>query len=334
LEQAFPGQVFLDVSGIDAGDDFAEKLKSAVAASKALVAVIGPGWLVSRDGARKLGEEGDFVTEEIAAAIESGITIVPELVDGARMPAIDELPPRLRELSRRNAVSISHERFDSDSKHLVEALYKPLGIEPPNRIEKILELAGVGATYSQRTRDRLAVISILAACLGAFLTGAVGGREPQRPSGGIDAAPRVRAGAGLRYSGPQLAALATGRARCDCRIGFGCDRRPRPEFLPRDPDAIRSVDGIVASRAIAQPLAHVSRGPDRVVEPCAVYSTAAHGRLPLLLPRGQTRRHTAPSERRGGDVQKCLRRIRYLRGIAHGQCADGDFLSLVRRARS
>src|SRR5215207_404523 len=154
LEQAFPGQVFLDISGIDAGEDFVEKLKSAVAASKALVAVIGPAWLFSRDGERKLGEEGDFVTEEIVAAIEAGITTVPVLIDGARMPAPDELPPRVRDLSRRNAVSISHDRFDSDSKHLVEALYKPLGIQPPNRIEKILELAGLDATYSQRTRDR------------------------------------------------------------------------------------------------------------------------------------------------------------------------------------
>jgi len=240
LEQAFPGQVFLDVSGIDAGDDFAEKLKSAVAASKALVAVIGPGWLVSRDGARKLGEEGDFVTEEIAAAIESGITIVPVLVDGARMPAIDELPPRLRELSRRNAVSISHERFDSDSKHLVEALYKPLGIEPPNRIEKILELAGVGATYSQRTRDRLAVISILAACLGAFLTGlwvVVSRSDPQEVStpllvSGLALAFGILGRNSLRWRRAALVAIVVSASAVIAGLGLSFYRAIQMPFDP------------------------------------------------------------------------------------------------------
>ena len=144
LEGLFPGQVFLDVSGIDAGDDFVDWLKAAVSSSKAVIAVIGPGWASSREGQATLGDEGDFVTEEIATALEAGIPIVPVLVDGARMPSANQIPLRLQGLPRRNAVSISHERFDSDVTHLVAGLYKPLGIRPPNRLERILELAGGG----------------------------------------------------------------------------------------------------------------------------------------------------------------------------------------------
>jgi hypothetical protein len=170
LEQTFPGQVFLDVSGIDAGDDFVETLKSAVSSSKAVVAVIGPGWTTNRDGKVKLGEQGDFVTEEIGTALETGIATVPVLIEGARMPASEDLPPRLHDLPRRNAVRVSHERFDSDANHLVAALYKPLGIQPPNRFERILELAGVGTTSSQKTRDQNAIIALAVAVFGVLLS--------------------------------------------------------------------------------------------------------------------------------------------------------------------
>jgi len=169
LEQSFPGQVFLDVSGIDAGDDFVDKLKSAVAVSKALVAVIGPGWASRPDDKSRLGEPGDYLTEEIAAALEAGIAVVPVLIEAAQMPAEDELPPRLRGLHRRHAIVVSHARFESDANHLVAALYKPLGISPPNRLERIFELLGGGTRFNQRTRDQCALISLGAAAFGAFL---------------------------------------------------------------------------------------------------------------------------------------------------------------------
>lgn len=171
LEQTFPDQVFLDVSGIEVGEDFVEQLKAAVASSKVLIAVIGPGWALDRNGKAKLGEHGDFVTEEIATALEAGIPVVPVLVEGAHVPAAGELPPSLRDLPKRNAIEIRHERFDADANHLVAALYKPLGIEPPGKLEKILESAGVSASFSQRTRDRYAIFSLAAAAGGVLLAG-------------------------------------------------------------------------------------------------------------------------------------------------------------------
>lgn len=168
LEQTFPGQVFLDISDIDAGDDFVERLRSAVLSAKAVVAVIGPRWTSNRAGVPVLGESGDLVTEEIGAALEAGIPTVPVLIAGADMPRVEDLPPRLGRLPQRNAVSVSHERFDSDVNLLIAALYKPLGIRPPNRLERMLEL--VGAEGSQRTRDQYAMFALGASALGLILT--------------------------------------------------------------------------------------------------------------------------------------------------------------------
>jgi len=159
LEQTFPDQVFLDVSGIDAGEDFIDRLGSAVLASKVVVAVIGPAWAARQPGQPALGESGDVVTQEIGTALEAEIPIVPVLIDGARMPAPDDLPPRLRTLPRRNAVSISHERFESDATHLIAAIYRPLGIAPPNRFERMLELVG-RTRVTQRSRDQCALWSM------------------------------------------------------------------------------------------------------------------------------------------------------------------------------
>jgi hypothetical protein len=156
LEQVFPGDVFLDVSGIEGGADFVQTLRSAVGASKAVLVVIGPAWATAGDGRTRLGEAGDFVTEEVATALRAGIPTLPVLIGGAQMPQADELPEALRALATRNALAVSHERFDSDVGHVLAALYRPLGIEPPGRIERMLELLPSGARTSQRTRDQMA----------------------------------------------------------------------------------------------------------------------------------------------------------------------------------
>jgi hypothetical protein len=38
----------------------------------------------------------------------AGVRVIPVLVDGAQMPTAAELPPSLRDLARRQAVSFSH----------------------------------------------------------------------------------------------------------------------------------------------------------------------------------------------------------------------------------
>ena len=59
---------------------------------------------------------------EIEAALQRGIRVIPVLVDGATMPRREDLPDSLQKLRRRQAIEISHNRFDFDVERLTHAL--------------------------------------------------------------------------------------------------------------------------------------------------------------------------------------------------------------------
>ncbi len=117
-------QVFMDVDAIEPGVDFVEVIEHAIKNCDVFLAVIGPNWLTVTDdeGKRRLDNPNDFVRLEIAAALERGIRIIPVLVKGATMPRSIELPDNLKPLARRNALEISHTRFDTDADRLVRAI--------------------------------------------------------------------------------------------------------------------------------------------------------------------------------------------------------------------
>lgn len=171
IEQTFPGQVFLDVAGIEAGEDFDAKLRQVVASAKVVLAVVSPGWQRDREGGMRLGEPDDYVTREIATALEAGVAVIPVLIDGARMPPAQALPPRLQALSTLHGVSVTHERFESDAGALVNQLYRPLGIRAPGLVERLLDLLVFRGSFNQRSRDQSALWSTLAAAVAALLCG-------------------------------------------------------------------------------------------------------------------------------------------------------------------
>lgn len=119
----------MDVAGIGPGQDFRKAIDERVATCSALLAVIGPIWLESRDGfgGRRLDEPGDFVRIELASALRSNIPVVPVLVRGSRMPRAEELPDDLKELAYRNAVELTHARWKSDIQLLIRALRPYMG---------------------------------------------------------------------------------------------------------------------------------------------------------------------------------------------------------------
>ena len=91
-----------------------------------LLALIGPHRLTitNKKGQRRLDDPGDYVQVEIETAPLRKIRVIPILVDEARMPGADELPPTLAPLVRRNAVEISPLTFDT--KRLISAVQKTL----------------------------------------------------------------------------------------------------------------------------------------------------------------------------------------------------------------
>ena len=116
--------VFFDVDAIRPGLDFVDVLSDRVGKCDALVAVIGKHWVSSADSQnqRRLDDPSDFVRVEIEAALQRKVPVIPVLVDGAGMPQPGELPDSLKRLTRRQAIEISHARFDSDAERLTEAL--------------------------------------------------------------------------------------------------------------------------------------------------------------------------------------------------------------------
>ena len=109
-------RVFKDVDDIEPGDDFVERLQSAVGSCEVLLALIGPQWLTVTDakGTRRLDDPGDFVRIEVETALKrDDVRVIPILVDNARMPTPEELPKGLAALSRRQAVKIDPVNFDT-----------------------------------------------------------------------------------------------------------------------------------------------------------------------------------------------------------------------------
>jgi TPR repeat protein len=121
-------QIFIDVDNIPPGIDFVEVIEQSVGSCNVLVAVIGKRWLSSADeeGRRRLDNPEDFVRLEIATALKRGIRVIPVLVDGASMPRSGELPDDLKSLVRRQALTVSHERFRADAERLIGAVEQVL----------------------------------------------------------------------------------------------------------------------------------------------------------------------------------------------------------------
>jgi hypothetical protein len=124
--------------------DFVEAIEASVGSCDVLIAVIRKRWLMSSDeeGKRRFDNPDDLVRLEIATALKRNIRVIPVLVDGASMPRSNDLPDELKLLVRRNALEVSHNRFNADFGRLVTA------------IERVLEKAD--AERKQREeKDRL-----------------------------------------------------------------------------------------------------------------------------------------------------------------------------------
>ncbi|WP_145832116.1 TIR domain-containing protein [Bradyrhizobium huanghuaihaiense] len=81
-----------------------------------MLAIIGPRWIDTKDhdGRPRLFSDKDYVRREIVLALRRGIPVIPVLVDGAAMPAVNDLPENLRSLASRPVLKLRHIRFDSD----------------------------------------------------------------------------------------------------------------------------------------------------------------------------------------------------------------------------
>lgn len=137
-------RVFMDVQDIRPGQNFSTSIEETLGRCTHLLAVVGPRWLEILQQRAAAGE--DLVRHEIAVGMKRGLTVIPVLVGGARMPSSENLPAELAAFGRCQAVEIRDERFDGDCADLVAFLGggTPEGATGMSR--RAMLAAGVAAT--------------------------------------------------------------------------------------------------------------------------------------------------------------------------------------------
>lgn len=119
----------MDVQDIQPGQDFARAIEHTLTQCDHLLAVVGPRWLADLEARASRPE--DFVRSEISVALAHGLTVIPVLVGGAKMPPSDQLPAELAAFGRCQAVEVRDNRFDEDAARLVEFLAGGAGSDRP-----------------------------------------------------------------------------------------------------------------------------------------------------------------------------------------------------------
>ena len=116
-------RVFRDIE-IPIGSDFTDELQRAIAASDALLVVIGKNWSAAsaKGYESRLFEPTDWIRTEIEAALAQGKQVIPVLVGGASMPAPASLPDSIQRLVRMQAASMSDRHWDAEVRELTERL--------------------------------------------------------------------------------------------------------------------------------------------------------------------------------------------------------------------
>jgi TPR repeat protein len=131
LERRFgKANVFMDVDRLLAGQRFDRELDKALSQCNVLIAVIGPRWMESLSTHAREGDR-DFVHDEIAAALQRDIVVIPVLIGRQgympSLPRKDDLPEDIRDLVLYQKHDIAHESFNRDADHLTAAIQSVLG---------------------------------------------------------------------------------------------------------------------------------------------------------------------------------------------------------------
>ena len=129
--------VFRDVERIEGGEKFLPTIQAALAGCNTFLALISPYWL---EATKRLHDPEDFVRMEVAAALASGVRVIPVLLGGAQVPEKKALPADIKELTAYQAEELRDSRWEDDVRNLVAAIRAPFAATtqtPPTPLERI-----------------------------------------------------------------------------------------------------------------------------------------------------------------------------------------------------
>jgi hypothetical protein len=153
------GEVFRDVDALQPGQDFVDAINARLLNCKACLVLIGREWLEAKDdaGRRRLEQDDDYVRLEIAAALaRPGVLVIPVLVEGVSMPTSLVLPESIRALSRRQAVTLRDETWDTDVDRVAAALRQEPRTVTAHRLgsqSEAIDMGGARTPGAGRRRD-------------------------------------------------------------------------------------------------------------------------------------------------------------------------------------
>src|SRR5262245_40157687 len=109
--------IFMDVTAILPGAAFMQVIADTISQCRAVIVVISPSWLAQINA-----PDASYVRAEAEIALEKGTPVIPVLAGGAKLPGEDQLPEKLRALTRLNVQPLRHETFDYDMGLVLKAL--------------------------------------------------------------------------------------------------------------------------------------------------------------------------------------------------------------------
>jgi hypothetical protein len=203
--------VFRDINKMPLGKNFYDHIKEELSGCDVVLVVIGPQWLaIDAQGHSRIQQSDDPVRLEVEAALQSGATVIPVMVEDAAIPKSTDLPESLKTFPALAGTRINVEDFDTHLERLMQS------------IDGILEQRGKFVASFPRWALRAATGSALAATAVLVMLGTstLLGRSPSLALG--------LAGVTIVCLGFALAcAFAGGDAAVKRRIPLvACQRRP------------------------------------------------------------------------------------------------------------
>src|SRR5438045_761491 len=89
--------IFMDIDNLKPGQRFDAELEHALTKARVFLAIIGPRWMELLNSRQQSGER-DYVREEIAAALDGDVIVIPVLLDGATLQTSQDLPEGSRQI--------------------------------------------------------------------------------------------------------------------------------------------------------------------------------------------------------------------------------------------
>jgi len=151
--------VFRDVHSIGIGK-WRDKIDAALAQSAVCVAVIGPRW-ANTDNLPRLRNERDMIRHELLAALASSdLTLVPTLVEGARLEKLSmpDLPPELRPLfDVWNVREVTEDGWEEDIRRLIAEIAQVSRLEVGPDVDTMLRDAAAAQQRMEENSSRRAI---------------------------------------------------------------------------------------------------------------------------------------------------------------------------------